>query len=162
MVGCHPRGGLLCLNRFPQSQSEASDPMRAQVCVHMCVCMSVCASVCKCTQKCVQVCQKLSAGWAGCTEWPETHSSLIMPDRLIRGESCCVSIATDRVSVSPLNLSLHTGRKGVQARTEEEGPGREGKEVLGEAEAAGVSTAGPHREPGEQDLQSSGKYLQDK
>ena len=38
-----------------------------------------------------------------------------MPDRVIRGESCCVSIATDRGSVSPLNLSLHTGMERVQA-----------------------------------------------
>ena len=45
-----------------------------------------------------------------------------MPDRLIRGESCCVSIATDRGSVSPLNLSLHTGMEGVQA-----GAGRMGR-----------------------------------
>lgn len=88
-------------------------------------------------------CRKLSACWAGCTERPESPSSPTMPDRLIRGESCCISITTDRVSVSPLNLSLHAGRKGVQARAEEEGPaGREGEEVLAEAEGAGASTVG--------------------
>lgn len=73
---------------------------------------------------------------AGCAAWPESLSSLIVPDRLIRGESCCVSIATDRVSVSPLNLSLHAGGKGVQARAEEGVPGKEGEAIFREAEGA--------------------------
>lgn len=52
-----------------------------------------------------------------------------MPDRLIRGESCCVSIATDRGSVSALNLSLHTGMEGVQT-----GVGRRGLAGVGGGE----------------------------
>lgn len=48
-----------------------------------------------------------------------------MPDRLIRGESCCVSIATDRAGVSPLNLSLLT-EEGVQQG------GRRGLGMVGE------------------------------
>lgn len=92
----------------------------------MCLCVCVCMSLCVCMHVheclfvwCVRACmcfgRKLSGGlgWLGC-ERPESRSSLIMPDRLIRGESCCVSIATDRASVSPLNLSHLTGRKGMQ------------------------------------------------
>lgn len=81
------------------------------VCTHSCVCVHVCLRVC------VPVLTGLEAvslvGWLGC-EWPESQGSLIMPDRLISGGSCCISIATDRASVSPLNLFLHTGKKGVQ------------------------------------------------
>lgn len=101
------------------------------LCAHKPVCMSACvctyAPVLECVFVCVYtlLCSGSAGGYqpvglAGC-ERPGSHGSLIMPDRLIRGESCCVSIATDRESMSPLNLSLHTGRKGVQAREEEEG-----------------------------------------
>lgn len=93
------------------------------VCLCACLCVHECVRVfvCVCTSvnvACACVCfgRKLSggSGWLGC-ERPESRSSLIMPDRWIRGESCCVSIATDRASVSPLNLSHLTGRKGMQA-----------------------------------------------
>lgn len=72
----------------------------------------VCLSVCLCEHLSWQG-LKLSACWAGWAEWPESQGNVIMPDRLIRGETCFVSIATDRESMSPLNLSAHTGRKRV-------------------------------------------------
>lgn len=68
-----------------------------------------------------------------------------MPDRLIRGESCCVSIATDREAVSPLNLSLHTqGWRGVQAGVGWRGLGGcQGEAGLrGESEAGGRASSG--------------------
>lgn len=77
-----------------------------------------------CVSVCVPAVSWLEAvsplGWLGC-ELSVFRGSLIMPDRLIRGESCCVSITTDRLSVSPLNLSHHTGRQGVQAGAERRG-----------------------------------------
>lgn len=91
-----------------------------QMCVYVeCIYMHTC--VCACVLERVSVCVhlswqgwKLSACWAGWAEWPESQGSLIMPDRSIRGESCFVPIATDKESMSPLNLSIHTGRKRVQ------------------------------------------------
>lgn len=50
--------------------------------------------------------------WAG---WVVSSLSLavclIMSDRLIRGESYCVSITTDRVNMFPLNLYPPAGRE---------------------------------------------------
>lgn len=92
------------------------------VCTHVHVCLSVC--VCAPAQAVLEAVSLL--GRLGCA-WPESHCSLIMPDRLIRGASCCVSITTDKASMPPLNLSLHTGTEGLQAGAGEEGPGMEGE-----------------------------------
>ena len=64
-----------------------------------------------------------------------------MPDRLIRGESCCISITTDNGSVSALILSLHTGMEGVQA-----GVGRRG--LVGVGVSSTEESAGWGASPG--------------
>ena len=125
--GPRPRLRRLCVHECVCAHLRAC----LQMCVHVYKCMCVytyarvheCPSVleCLCAVHLSRQCWKLSGCRAG---WP--GSSLIMPDRLIRGESCCVSITTDRGSVSALNLSLHTGMEGVQA-----GVGRRGLASVG-------------------------------
>ena len=80
-----------------------------------------------------------------------------MPDRLIRGESCCVCIATDRASVPPLNFSLHTGRKGMQ-----QGEGG-GSQAWGEQKSVGTkASTETWKDHGQQEIKTSEKRLENR